>query len=330
MISSTTRGAVMIMLSAIFFGMMPFFALKTYAEGFDVNNLLLFRYIFAFILIALFCLYKKISLRINRKQFIHLLMAAIVGTMMTTYTLFKSYQYISSGLASTLHFIYPIVTLILATVLFKERFTVYKLMALLLSLSGIAILATGTREPLNTTGILWALASGILYAIYITSMAHPELKKLNSFTASFWIFGITGFLFLIQGMATNNINLEITPKALFYMLNLSIWSTFGAVVLFFNGLKQTGPGNASLLSTLEPLTGVVIGVIVFHESLDLKTLIAMLLILGSVLVVVQHKDSSKEILTAKSPEGSTPIRLKRHYLLPAISMFIKSQRKQGL
>ncbi len=328
MISSTSKGTVMILLSAIFFGLMPFFALKTYAEGLDVNNLLLYRYTFAFILIALFCLYKRISIRISRKQFMHLLMAALVGTMMTTYTLFKSYQYISSGLASTLHFVYPIITLALAAILFKERFTARKFVALLLSIAGIGILAIGTGEELNLVGILWALVSGVLYAIYIISMSHPELKKLNSFTATFWIFGITALLFLMQGLASNNIIVEFTPKALFYTVNLSIWSSFVAVVLFFNGLKRIGPGNASLLSTLEPLTGVVVGVLVFHETLDLKSLLAMLLILGSVFTVVQHKAAPKGDLPATEPVWKTT--LKRNQRLVAILLLLKGTKKRGL
>ncbi|WP_299578183.1 DMT family transporter [uncultured Sunxiuqinia sp.] len=332
MISSTTKGTIMILLSAIFFGLMPFFALKTYAEGFDVNNLLLYRYTFAFILIGLFCMYKRIQIRISRKQFFHLLLAALVGTMMTTYTLFKSYQYISSGLASTLHFVYPIFTLALASLLFKERFTGRKLLALLLSFAGIAILATGSGGDLNMVGILWALASGILYAFYIITMAHPELKNLNSFTATFWIFGFTAVLFLIQGLVTNDINLHFTPKALFYTLNLSVWSSFAAVVLFFNGLKRIGPGNASLLSTLEPLTGVLVGVLVFHETLDMKSLVAMLLILGSVFTVIQHKGQPAEAGKAPSiPWWKTAFSsLKRHQRLAYVFVLLKGSKKRPL
>ncbi|MGQ7868074.1 DMT family transporter [Sunxiuqinia sp. sy24] len=332
MISSTTKGTIMILLSAIFFGLMPFFALKTYAEGFDVNNLLLSRYTFAFILIGLFCLYKRIKLRISRKQFLHLLMAALVGTMMTTYTLFKSYQYISSGLASTLHFVYPIITLALASILFKERFTIQKLLALLLSFAGIAILAVDTGEDLNMLGILWALASGVLYAFYIISMAHPVLKNLNSFTATFWIFGFTALLFLAQGLATNNINLHFTPKALFYTLNLSVWSSFAAVVLFFNGLKRIGPGNASLLSTLEPLTGVLVGVLVFQETLDTKSLVAIFLILGSVFTVIQHKRQPAEAGQAPSiPWWKMALtKLKRHQRLAYVLVLLRGSKRRRL
>ncbi|WP_372645380.1 DMT family transporter [Ancylomarina sp.] len=299
MIGTKIKGTLMILLSAIFFGLMPFFALKIYAEGFDVNNLLLYRFGFAFIWIVLFCLYKRIDIRINKKQFFLILFVTTIGTMLTTYTLFLSYQYISSGLASTLHFVYPILTIALASLIYKERFTVRKMMALFLSIIGIGLLSIGRDSDLNMIGIIWALVSGLLYAIYIIGMAHKDLKKISPYSVAFWIFGITTLLFLCKCIFTDQINTNFTPKSLFYILNLSVWSTFLAVVLFYKGMKLIGPGKASLLSTLEPLTGVIVGILVFNEKMDMKSSLAIVLILTSVLIVVQTKENRFRLLFHK-------------------------------
>lgn len=163
---------------------------------------------------------------------------------------------------------------------------------------------------------------------FTSSACHIPSSKAKLFYGDLLDFGITALLFLIQGLASNNIIMELTPKALFYTLNLSIWSSFVAVVLFFNGLKRIGPGNASLLSTLEPLTGVVVGVLVLHETLDLKSLLAMLLILGSVFTVVQHKAAPKGDLPATEPVWKTT--LKRNQRLVAILLLLKGPKKRGL
>ncbi len=288
MIGAQAKGTIMVLLSAIFFGLLPFFAIKTYAEGFDVSNLLLYRFSFAFVLIGLFCIYKKISLRINKKQFFLLLILSFVGTMLTTYTLFLSYQYISSGLATTLHFVYPIITIVFATIIYKEKFTFKKIGALLLSIIGIGLLSVGSGVEIDTTGVLWALVSGLFYAIYILCMANPELRKISPYSVAFWIFGITALLFFGKCLFTEGINTNPSAMSLFYIVNLSFWSTFLSVVLFYMGMKYTGPGNASLLSTLEPLTGVMVGVLVFNDIMDLKSTLAILMILTSVLIVVKH------------------------------------------
>ncbi|PKQ61103.1 hypothetical protein BZG02_16800 [Labilibaculum filiforme] len=287
------KGTIMVLLSAIFFGLLPFFAIKTYAEGFDINSLLLYRYGFAFALIGLFCAYKKISIQINKKQFSLLLIASFVGTMMTTYTLFLSYQYISSGLASTLHFVYPIITLVLAGIIYKEKLTSRKIIALTLSLLGIALVSVGSGLTINVMGVLLALVSGFFYALYILCLANAELKKISPFTVVFWIFGITALLFFVKCLFADGINTNLTGTALFYIVNLSFWSTFLAVVLFYLGMKYTGPGNASLLSTLEPLTGILAGAFVFNEVMDLKSFLAISLILTSVLIVIQYGKKAK-------------------------------------
>ncbi|MUP39468.1 DMT family transporter [Labilibaculum euxinus] len=308
MIGTQTKGTIMVLLSAVFFGLLPFFAIKTYAEGFDVSNLLLYRFSFAFVLIGLFCIYKKISIRINKKQFFLLLILAFVGTMMTTYTLFLSYQYISSGLASTLHFVYPIITIVFAGIVYKEKFTLKKLTALFLSIIGIALLSLGGGAAINATGVLWALVSGLFYAIYILCMANPELRKISPYSVAFWIFGISAILFFGKCFFTNNINTNPGILSIFYIVNLSFWSTFLSVVLFYMGMKHTGPGNASLLSTLEPLTGVMVGVFVFNDVMDLKSSLAILLILTSVFMVMQNnKKPNYRMLFIKL----TPRRLRR-------------------
>ncbi|MRT94840.1 DMT family transporter [Ancylomarina sp. 16SWW S1-10-2] len=299
MIGIKTKGTLMILLSAIFFGLMPFFALKIYAEGFDVSNLLLYRYSFAFIGIALFCLSKKIDVRITIKQFFIILFVTLIGTVLTTYTLFLSYQYISSGLASTLHFVYPIFTIVMASLFYKEKFTVRKMLALFLSVVGIGLLAMGSNSELNMLGVIWALVSGLLYATYIIMMANEELKKVSPFSVVFWIFGITSLSFLCKCLVTNQININFTASSLFYIVNLSFWSTFLAVVLFYKGMKYIGPGKASLLSTLEPLTGVIVGILVFNEKLDFKSSLAIILILTSVLTIVQTKEHKFHLLFRK-------------------------------
>ncbi|BAX81277.1 DMT family transporter [Labilibaculum antarcticum] len=308
MIGAQTKGTIMVLLSAIFFGLMPFFAIKTYAEGFDVSNLLFYRFSFAFVLIGLFCIYKKISPRINKKQFFLLLIAAFGGTMMTTYTLFLSYQYISSGLASTLHFVYPIITIVFAGIIYKEKFTAKKIIALVLSIIGIALLSVGGGAEINTIGVLWALVSGLFYAIYILCMANPELRKISPYSVALWVFGITALLFFGKCLFVDGIKTNPSAMSLFYILNLSFWSTFLSVVLFYKGMKYTGPGNASLLSTLEPLTGVMVGVFVFNDVMDLKSSLAILLILTSVFIVVQTNKKPKYRMLFRK---LTPRRLRR-------------------
>lgn len=284
-VSKNTKGLVMVMLAAILYGLMPMLAKFSYLEGVNVISVLFYRYFLAFIMLSIFLIIKKKKMAINRKQIVPLLVASLVGTVFTTYSLFISYDYISSGLASTLHFVYPSVTCLLALIIYKEHLDKMKLWALLLSVVGIALLSINGDVELNVTGIFWALLSGVFYAIYIICAANKELKKLSPFVVAFYIFLSSSLFFLIWGSITHELTLFINLKAIFYISNLSFWGTFISVVLFFIGVQQIGPSKAAVLSTFEPMTGVVLGLIVFHEQMNTNMFIGSFLVLVSVFLI---------------------------------------------
>lgn len=286
----------MVLVSAILFGLMPYFAVNIYQENIDVTNLLIYRYSFAFLFMLIYCFLKKINIKINKKQLALLSLAAFVGTGLTTYTLFYSYSLIPTGLASCLHFIYPMFTIILARIIHKENLNKKKYLALTLSIIGISLLSVNKEKISNPMGIFWALLSGFTYAIYIVSMANKELKKLSPFCIVFWIFGLTAGFFIAFGIYSENICFEINLRATVFLLNLSFWSTFTAVILFYIGMKSIGPSSASLLSTFEPLTGVFLGVIIFNEDINVKSCLAIFFIILSVLVL-SVKINKKHILS---------------------------------
>ena len=167
MYSLNWKGLSLVILSAVLYGLMPTLARFAYTEGVNVISVLFYRYLFAFVMLSIYLFIQKTDLRIDLKQGVILSTAAVIGTVLTTYTLFLSYTYISTGLASSLHFIYPSVTTVLAILILKEPFNKHKATALALSFAGILLLSFNGKQQTNIGGIIWALTSGIFYAIYI-------------------------------------------------------------------------------------------------------------------------------------------------------------------
>lgn len=299
-ISNNTKGLMMVMSSAVMFGLMPMFAKLSYAEGVNVISLLFYRYFLAFIMLAIFVKGRRKNLSVTKKQFAPLFIASLVGTVFTTYSLFLSYDYISTGLASTLHFIYPAITCILAYFVYKEHFGRNKFFALLISMIGIAMLSLNGNIDISIKGMFWALISGVFYAIYIICAANKELKKLSPYVVAFYIFLMSCLIFLVWGLITNEIMLNIHPVAIIYIGSLSFWATFVAVILFFVGMKEIGPSKAAVLSTFEPMTGVLIGLALFHEPMSIKMLIGCALILFSVVIISRDKIKHKKTSVIKS------------------------------
>ena len=93
-----TRGALFTVLSAILFGITPAFAKWIYMDGVNASTLVFFRNLFAIVPLYVLCRWQRCSFRINVRQGIHLVLAAVIGQSVTAVMLYTSYQYIPLSL----------------------------------------------------------------------------------------------------------------------------------------------------------------------------------------------------------------------------------------
>ena len=112
--------------------------------------------------------------RIGVRDFAALAAVSAVFSVSTTYLVYESYRYIGVGLATTLHFLYPMFTVLFGWVLFRQRPDRYKAAALVLATLGVA-LATGSSDSYAATGIVLALISAMTYAGYLQGIEHLSL-----------------------------------------------------------------------------------------------------------------------------------------------------------
>jgi len=71
---------------------------------------------------------------------------------------------------------------------------------------------------------------------------------------------------------------------------LAVSASFIGVLGYQVGVKCIGPQNTAILSTFEPITSVILGILVYQESFSLRTLFGCLCILSSVVIVAKMKD----------------------------------------
>lgn len=132
-----TKGVLYAVISALSFGLIPLFAMIAYDDGFNPYTFTLFRSIFATIEIFSLLKLKKINYAVEKKQLLPLLNASFFGYCLMMLTLVMSYNYLATGLATTLHFVYPVAVMFGCIVIFKEQAGTRKLMALITAISGI-------------------------------------------------------------------------------------------------------------------------------------------------------------------------------------------------
>lgn len=216
-----------------------------------------------------------------------------------------SVQYNGAAVATVLAFSSPAMTAILSRILFKEQFSIVKIVSIILSLAG-TILVSGAHDPaaweLNAAGIAFGLLTGLFFAFYNLEGKAASDKSIDSWTALLYSFaGATIFLFLF------NIGFDATSSKapLSDMLWLSeAWS--GWALLFFLGVAPTlggfglytlslrflPPTVANLIATLEPALTAVWAYFLLGEMLTGNQLIGGLMIFTGVILLRLGEDKA--------------------------------------
>lgn len=136
------KGTFCSVVSALVFGFTPVLASITFDMGSNAMTLTFYRNALAVPVLLVILLLRKVDLRIGLKDFLVLAAVSAVFSATTTYILYDAYEYIGVGLSTTLHFLYPVFTVLFGWVLFKKKPDKARIFALILATAGIA-LATG-------------------------------------------------------------------------------------------------------------------------------------------------------------------------------------------
>lgn len=277
-------GYIQILLSAVLFGTMPFFAKNIYAMGGNSVNLCFQRFAFSIPFLYLIARYgQKASLRVTKEQGkkIFILSLGLGGTPLL---LFSSYNYISSGMTTTLHFVYPVLVVLCSALIFKETLTREKFFCCFLCVCGILLFYTPGEEG-SMLGAALALGSGVTYTFYMIYYSRSGLADLNNYVLTFYLSCSSAVMLFFFAWFTGKLMLYTEPLAWAMSVFLAFMVAILATVFCQNGIRIVGPENASLLSTVEPLTSVVIGGIVFAEPMTPRIVGGVACILCSVVLL---------------------------------------------
>ena len=283
-IKGYTLGAI----AAASYGTNPLFAVPLYGDGMNPDSVLFFRYLFAIPILALMLKSRGHSLAVSKSLIVPL---ALMGLMiaLSSFTLFESYHYIDVGIASTLLFIYPIMVTLIMHFAFHESISVQTVICMLFALLGVGMLYNiGDGATLSTTGTLLAFASGLSYAIYIVGVNQSSLKDVPTLKVTFYVLIFGLFLFAIRLLISQELH---TPSAVHWymwgnLLGLAVFPTAVSFLCTTAAIHCIGSSPTAILGALEPVTAVIIGVLLFGERLTASVITGLVLIIASVTLVV--------------------------------------------
>ena len=291
--SEMYKGYIFAILSAVIFGCMPLMAKYVYADGVNPTTLVFLRNLLALPSLAFLAWKEYKSLAIPVKALPSLSIISLIGCCLTPVLLFSSYQFIASGTATVFHFIYPSIVVIAGIVFLKKKAAWGNILSVIICCAGVALFYT-PGQPLDIRGSALAIASGFTFATYVILLSCFKYSKVSGFLFSFYVALLASVFTFIMCIAGGNLALPATVGGWALCFIFAMLVTTGAVVLFQQASFIIGGERTSILSTLEPTTSVIVGILIFHEPLSLRTVLgSVLVILASLLIAVFDIKSQK-------------------------------------
>ena len=288
------KGVLLIILAASSFGFIPLFAKIAYANGFNPYTFTLFRSLFASIELFILLKIRKINYTLEKEQYITLFKTSLIGYSLAILTLSLSYNYMSTGLATIIHFIYPVAVMVGSTFFFNEKIDNRIIFSLILSLTGMYFLVGfGSLESTSIIGVLLSLFSGIFYAYYVIIVAHGNIRKINSFVLIFYISLFNSCILFVISIFMGKLESNFAFKGIVSTILVALVANLIGMVSFKAGLEIISASTAAILSTFEPITSLILGMLVFKEVLSWNHIVGSILIITSVTLVAFRKKGLK-------------------------------------
>ena len=270
------------------FGLLPLFTLPVMGEGLTTFSILSYRMLFASILVAVLMLIGRVSFATNLKE---LRWFAVLGFLYygSAALLFQAYGGMASGLATTLHFMYPVSVTVIMALVYKQRPSVVTICAIVLSLVGVALLclresSTGVSSLLS---VFLVLLSGVCYAVYLVLVSTVKrINQQNSQKLTFYVLMFSGAFFMLSALQGGGLQIIPNASAGINLLLMATLPTLLSNLALVRSVKNIGSTLTSVLGAMEPLTAIIVGIFVFDESLRGLMIVGIILILVSVSLIV--------------------------------------------
>lgn len=291
------KGYLLAALAAAAYGTNPAFAVPLYEQGMNPNTVLLFRYLLGIPLLAVLMKIRGVSFRLDKKA---IGQTAILGILMaiSSLTLFESYNYMNSGIASTLLFVYPVMVAVIMMFFFHEKNGPSLYICLIIMFVGLFLLVKPTGGmTLSPLGCVLVMVSALTYALYIVFVnVSKKLKIIPTTKLLFYVLIWGSALFAVNILFGNPFTWPDSGYEWINLTALAIIPTLLSLACTTAAIQIIGSTPTAILGSLEPVSAVLLSVFFLHQPISTLEIIGGCLIVIATLIVINDKTIDKSIL----------------------------------
>lgn len=276
-----------ILLAGTLWGVIGLFNRSLTAGGFSSFSIVLVRNLGSLIILGLiFLIFDRSIFRICPKHLPYFLGTGIVSILLFTLCYFSCQQICSLATAAILLYTAPTFVVILSAILWKDKITKRKIIALIVTFLGCTFVTGVWSGDFTVTlvGFLLGVGSGFFYGLY-SIFARFALEHYKPLTVTFYTFVFAGISSLLVVRPAELAAGFSQPKMLVLILGLIVVSTVLPYILYTKGLAAIDSGKASILASIEPVVAAIVGIAAFGEPMNITVLLGLTCILISVYIL---------------------------------------------
>jgi len=241
------------------------------------------------IFLAAYIAVTKRSFKLPKKAVFFVTLAGIMNVV-TRILLTYSYEYLDVGVATTLHFLYPLFAAVLGALFFREKMPLYKWCCFVAASASVSLFASGFTGG-NATGLLLAIGSSITFALYMLITEKADLTQIDPVVFVFYVCVVSSIGCVTMGLSGGTLTATIPLKALIVLILCAVLNNVVAFALQQQGVKHLGAAVAALFSLFEPVFSCIFGALFLQQAMGIKSVLGITIILLclAAMVLLDHR-----------------------------------------
>ncbi len=291
------RGSLYAITSGLLYGFIGYFGLSAMNGNLSASNMLFWRFLISSVIILLIILPQIRRINDSYTQMFGAFVSGAFYYGLSTLLYFFASHYLGSGLSMVIFFTYPVIIMLLNYFLYGQVIPKAYYLAIVILLTGMVLLVDMKEMAFDLTGIFLGLTSALFYAGYIMfSKKNPVSPNVSTLMVS---LGCMTTSFLVA-VFTNTLTIPTSVEVWFNLFGIGIVATVLPILLMLHSLKYISSEKASILSVLEPVFVVILGVLLLNEELESWHALGVVFVLaGALITLFSHKISASQKLLAE-------------------------------
>ena len=298
---------VLSVLGALILWSSSFVAIKVAYTTFPPITLAVTRFVVATLILGALALLPGNRVRLEKKDILTFAVCGLTGIMLYAVLQNIAMQWTSASSATLIIASYPIITLLLESVIYKIKLSAVKIVAVLIAIVGVVILSyvkAESRLEGELLGILLLVAAGVVWAVY-NFMTKKVVNRYPPITLLFYstLFGTIFMLPLV--LFERGQWQQPTLMSFSMMMFLGVFCSVIAFLLYNRGLKTMAASTVTSMLNLVPIFGVFFSWLLLGEQVSLRKFIGGAIVIFGVMLSVRTTKTENEKEAKKISEEMT-------------------------